>query len=156
MKVTVFKALQMIGFEKVRQRTLVRDDITIVLSVGFEKKWIVSSPEWRQTFYSTRQLLHGLYTKGIICRDELEIIGEVLQEAKEELEYIDAGEQAKYLEQIKNKFRNEVILPYIRKRYGNSCPICGKTFSTPLQLYRHIRSSEHDWDEIIMEMIENS
>lgn len=85
--ITLFKALIMLGFEKVAPRTLQRGQVTVRVNFDYDITWHIDTPLGSATYYSQKAALHGLVLRLAISKEELEFLASIgLDYAKTELE----------------------------------------------------------------------
>jgi len=128
---SLFKALMALGFERVAPRTLQRGDVVIIAHPTWgEFKWILHSPFGTATYYSQKQLLHGLVLHLALTKGELELLASMgIEYAKDELlnyektmKRVEAGGLKairEYIESLekeeKEKGGEEVDADYLRR-----------------------------------------
>lgn len=142
---TLFKALLLIGFEKVAPRTLKRGDVTITVTFIPNVRWIVRLPHITYELSTQKEVLHKLVHEGIISRKELEYLASIgLDIAKEEIvqsEEITTGS----LIDVRRAFITQVIMPRLEillRTNGMKCPVCGKRFRSTTEFYNHLNTTE--------------
>lgn len=81
-KLTLFAALQLIGFKKTAPRTLSNEKITISLRIGYSAHWYINGKDYQ----SQSAALHALVLWRFINDDDLKKLAEFdFDLAKEEL-----------------------------------------------------------------------
>jgi len=117
--VSLFKALMALGFEHVAPRTLQRGDVVIIVHPSYgDFRWILESPLGSATYYSQKQLLHGLVLRLALTKEELELLASMgIEYAKNELlnfektmKRVEAGKQKavrEYIESMQRQKENE-------------------------------------------------
>ncbi|WP_236750713.1 hypothetical protein [Acidianus sp. HS-5] len=148
---TLFKALLLIGFEKVAPRTLKRGNVTITVTFVPNVRWIIRLPHVTYELSTQKDVLHKLVHEGIVSRKELEYLASIgLEIAKQEIvqsEEITTGS----LIDVRRAFITQVIMPRLEsvlRSNGMKCPVCGKRFRSVTEFYNHlnvteVRSEEH-------------
>ena len=148
---TLFKALLLIGFEKVAPRTLKRGEVTITVTFIPNVRWIIRLPHITYELSTQKEVLHKLVHEGIISRKELEQLASLgLEIAKEELEQSEEMVTGSLID-VRRAFITQVIMPRLEallKTNGMKCPVCGKRFRSVTEFYNHlnlteVRSEEH-------------
>ncbi|QIW23986.1 hypothetical protein EWF20_07365 [Sulfolobus sp. S-194] len=183
--VSLFKALMMIGFEHVAPRTLQRGNTTIfVYHSMYGLKWVINTQFGSASYYSQKDVLHGLVLRLVISKEELEFLASLgIDYAREELENyertlkkIEAGgikaikeylsslerreEGSTNLKNIEMQFRKQVIYPYLERilvETKSRCPICGRLMIETEEFYNHLRSSRYrkiEHEEFFRKIIE--
>jgi len=116
--VSLFKALMALGFEHVAPRTLQRGDVVIIVHPSYgDFRWILESPLGSATYYSQKQLLHGLVLRLALTKEELELLASMgVEYAKDELlnyektmKRVEAGKQKAIKEYIESMEKQNVI-----------------------------------------------
>ncbi len=163
---TLFKALIMLGFQKVAPRTLQRGQVTVRVNFGYEVKWHIDTPLGSATYYSQKAALHGLVLRLVVSKEELEFLASIgLDYAKTELENFEKTmkriqsndqraiqnflgqdlksneEDKSYFYNIKRQFIKQTIYPKLNQillENRGRCPICGRIFQDAPSFYNHI------------------
>jgi len=114
--VSLFKALMALGFEHVAPRTLQRGDVVIIVHPSYgDFRWILESPLGSATYYSQKQLLHGLVLRLALTKEDLELLASMgIEYAKDELlnyektmKRVEAGKQKAVREYIESMQRQK-------------------------------------------------
>ncbi|WP_338598920.1 hypothetical protein V6M85_08865 [Sulfolobus tengchongensis] len=123
--VSLYKALMMIGFEKVAPRTLRRGNVEVHLRFGYgEAKWEIHTPLGSATYLSQKRALHGLVLRFAISKEDLEILSSLgVDYAREELinfektmKRIEKGSRKAILNYISSIEREQLDFKLNKKR----------------------------------------
>ncbi|AWR96491.1 hypothetical protein DFR86_02265 [Acidianus sulfidivorans JP7] len=109
--VSLYKALQEIGFVKVNARTLQRGNTIFKVSInGDEARYYIHTQFGSATYYSQKAALHGLVLRFAISREDLEKLRDLgLDIAKIELENYE-----RTMKRVEKEGR-KAIMDYIEK-----------------------------------------
>ncbi|AWR96292.1 hypothetical protein DFR86_01195 [Acidianus sulfidivorans JP7] len=133
---TLFKALMMIGFEKVGPRTLKRGDVKVSIVYTYEVYWEIETKNTKEIFSNQKSLMRRLYDLKVITDDELEYLAMLGLDFREEI-----IEESSRFSHVAISFINQIIIPHLQKILRENrmrCPVCNKRMMSTSNFYNHL------------------
>lgn len=152
-EITLFKALMMLGFEKIGPRTLRKGNVKVSVKIDYEVTWEIETQTTRELLSNQRDLVRRLYELKVIDDYDLDYL------ALLGLDFRKHIEESKF-SRIAIAFINQVVLPELQKilRQNNMrCPVCDKRLISLSSFYNHLSYYHRDYlERLASEIVGNT
>lgn len=148
-EITLFRALMMLGFEKIGARVLKKGDVKVSVKFDIEVTWEVQTSRTREILSNQRDLIRRLYELKAINDQDLDYLALLGFDFRRQIE-------ESQFSHVAISFINQVILPELQKilrRNSMKCPVCNKRMVSIGDFYNHLNYYHQDYLQKLNEEI---
>ncbi|ARM74771.1 hypothetical protein [Acidianus manzaensis] len=150
-RLTLFKALMMIGFQKIGPRTLQKGDIKVSINFSYEVNWELETTDTKEVYSNQKSLVKRLYELRAISNEDLDYLATLGLDFREDIE-----ESTKF-SHVAISFINQIVLPQLQKilrENGMRCPVCNRRMMSTSHFYNHLNYFHKEYlEELTSQMI---